>query len=175
MSSKRKIYKLVLCSMFLALALVLPFLTGQIQQIGNALCPMHIPIILCGFFCGPWYALAAGFAAPLLRFALFGMPPIMPTGIAMCFELATYGMMTGLLYKALPKKKTYIYVALIGAMLAGRVVWGAARVILLGLGDYDFGWAAFMSGAFLDAIPGIIVQIVLITVLVMMFSRYTEK
>lgn len=162
---------MVLAAMFLALALVLPFLTGQIQQLGNALCPMHIPVILCGFFCGPWYALAVGFIAPVLRFALFGMPVLMPIGVAMCFELATYGFMTGILYKWLPRKKRYIYVALIGAMICGRVVWGAARVVLLGLGKYEFGWAAFMSGAFLNAIPGIILQLALIPVIVMVLEK----
>ena len=80
MSSKQKnLRRLILAAMFLALALALPFLTGQIPQVGSALCPMHIPVLLCGFFCGPWYALAVGLVAPLLRFALFGMPPLMPT------------------------------------------------------------------------------------------------
>ena len=175
MSSKTKPFRMIFAAMFLALALVLPFLTGQIPQVGNALCPMHIPVLLCGFFCGPWYALAVGFIAPLLRFVLFSMPPIMPTGIAMCFELAAYGLISGLLYKLLPKKKPYIYVSLISAMLAGRIIWGAARVILYGLGKSDFGWAAFMSGAFLNAIPGIIVQIVLIPILVMVLEKYAEK
>lgn len=175
MSSKNKIYKMVLAAMFLALAMVLPFLTGQIHQIGNALCPMHIPVLLCGFFCGPWYALTVGFISPLLRFVLFGMPAIMPTGIAMCFELATYGFMAGFLYKRLPKKKVFIYVALIGAMLCGRVIWGIARVVLWGVAQSEFGWAAFMSGAFLNAIPGIIVQIVLIPIIVMALQKYTEE
>lgn len=175
MSSNKKIYKMVLSAMFLALALVIPFLTGQIQQLGNALCPMHIPVLLCGFFCGPWYALAVGFIAPLLRFVIFGMPPIMPIGIAMCFELATYGLMAGLLYKWLPKKKPYVYVALIGAMLCGRVVWGAVRVILFGLGQSEFGWEAFMSGAFLNAIPGIVIQIVLIPIVVIALEKQLKK
>lgn len=175
MSSNRKLYRMILAAMFLALALVLPFLTGQIPQIGSALCPMHIPVLLCGFFCGPWYALAVGFIAPLMRFALFGMPPIMPTGIAMCFELAAYGLVAGLLYRWLPKSRVNIYVSLIGAMIIGRVVWGAARVVLYGLGKSQFGWAAFMSGAFINAIPGIIVQIVLIPVLVMTLEKYTAK
>ena len=121
MSSKHKnLRQLILAAMFLTLALALPFLTGQIPQVGSALCPMHIPVLLCGFFCGPWYALAVGLVAPLLRFALFGMPPLMPTGIAMCFELATYGFVSGLLYKLLPGKKVFTYVTLIAAMLAGR-------------------------------------------------------
>ena len=130
MSSKQKsLRRLILAALFLALAFVLPFLTGQIPQIGSALCPMHIPALLCGFFCGPWYGLAVGAAAPLLRSLIYGMPPLMPTGIAMCFELAAYGFVAGLLYKLLPKKNGYIYVSLISAMLAGRVVWGIARVL----------------------------------------------
>lgn len=174
MSSKKgNLYQLILAAMFLALALVLPFLTGQIPQIGSALCPMHIPVLLCGFFCGPWYAGAVGLTAPLLRSMLFGMPPMMPTGIAMCFELATYGLVAGLLYKQLPKHNVYVYISLIGAMIAGRMVWGAVSVILYGLGQSEFGWAAFMSGAVINAIPGILVQIILIPILVMILKKYT--
>lgn len=176
MSSKKKnLITLALAAMFLALALVLPFVTAGIPQIGNALCPMHIPVLLCGFVCGPWYAMGIGFIAPLLRFALFGMPPIMPIGIAMCFELAAYGLVSGLMYKYLPKKKPYIYVSLIGAMLIGRGVWGAARTVLYGLGKSEFGFAAFIAGAFTNAIPGIIIQIVLIPLLVMMIESLTKK
>lgn len=96
--------KITFAGMFLALALLLPFLTGQIPQIGNALSPMHIPVLLCGFVCGGPLGLVVGFIAPLLRYMLFGMPPIFPTGIAMAFELAIYGLAAGLLYKRLPKK-----------------------------------------------------------------------
>lgn len=175
MSSKHKnLRQLILAAMFLTLALALPFLTGQIPQVGSALCPMHIPVLLCGFFCGPWYALAVGLVAPLLRFALFGMPPLMPTGIAMCFELATYGVVSGLLYKLLPEKKVFTYVTLIAAMLAGRIIWGIARVILAGLAQSEFAWTAFLSGAFVNAVPGIILHILLIPVLVIALKRYTE-
>lgn len=73
---------LVYAGAALALCLVLPFLTGQIPQIGSALCPMHIPVLLAGFLCGPWVGCGGGSAAPLLRFALFGMPPLFPTGLA---------------------------------------------------------------------------------------------
>ena len=78
--------QIVLAAMFLALCMVLPFITGQIPAIGQALSPMHIPVLIAGFVCGPLWATVIGFIAPLLRFALFGMPPIMPTGIAMAFE-----------------------------------------------------------------------------------------
>ena len=172
--SSKSTRNMVLAAMFLALAMVLPLLTGQIQSIGNALSPMHIPVLLCGFFCGPFYGLAVGLIAPLLRFALFGMPPIMPTGIAMCFELATYGMVSALLYRALGRRPWSVFVALIGAMIAGRLVWGLARFILAGLSGSEFGVQAFLAGALLNAIPGIILHIVLIPIIVLALKRYTE-
>ncbi len=172
MSSKQNnVYSLVLSSLFLALALVLPFLTGQLQQFGNALCPMHFPVLLCGFFCGPWYSLAVGVIAPLLRFALFGMPPVMPIGIAMCFELGAYGFLSGFLYQKTGK----LYFSLITAMVSGRLVWGLTRVILYGLGKSPFGWAAFLSGAFTNAIAGIVAQLILIPVLVMALKKAFPK
>lgn len=162
---------LVYAGAALAMCLVLPFLTGQIPQIGSALCPMHIPVLLAGFLCGPWWAAAVGAAAPLLRFALFGMPPLFPTGLAMCFELAAYGLASGLLSRTLPRTAAGTYGSLVGAMLLGRVVWGAAQTILMGLSGSAFTWAAFLSGAFFTAVPGIIVQLVLIPPVVLAMRR----
>ena len=170
-TDNNSIKKMILAAMFLAIALVLPFLTGQIPQIGNALCPMHFPVLLCGFFCGPWYGLAVGFAAPLLRFVLFGMPVLFPMGISMCFELATYGLVCGLLYSKLPKKTGNIYVSLICAMISGRIVWGAVRALLSGVAQSPFTWAAFWAGAFTTAVPGIVIHIVLIPLIVMALRR----
>ena len=109
--SKKTTLKLVYAAVCLALAMLLPLLTGQIQQIGNALCPMHIPVILCGFLCGWPYGLIVGFIAPILRFFVFGMPPLMPMGIAMAFELAAYGCISGFLYRQLPKTNFNIYIS----------------------------------------------------------------
>lgn len=161
--------------MFLALALVLPFLTGQIQQIGNMLCPMHIPVMLCGYFCGPLYGFAVGFAAPIVRFFVFGMPPLVPLGIPMSLELACYGTVCGLLYKLLPKTKPCIYISLLGSMLCGRAVWGLGRLVMYGLGKCDFSMAAFIAGAFTTALPGIVLQFLVIPLLVMILNKYTDK
>lgn len=163
--------KLTISALCLAMCLALPFLTGQIPQIGNALSPMHIPVLLCGFLCGPYCAAVVGLIAPPLRFMLFGMPPIFPTGIAMCFELAAYGLVSGLLYKALPKKAGYVYVSLISAMLSGRVVWGVVRALLSGVAGSPFTWEMFLSGAVIKAIPGIIVHIALIPCVVFALKR----
>jgi len=151
--------------------MTLPFLTGQIPQIGNAISPMHIPVLLCGFICGPYYAAGIGLIAPLLRFMMFGMPPLVPIGIAMCFELATYGAVSGMLYKTLVKKTAFIYVSLIVAMLLGRIVWGIACLLLVGVSGFPFTWEMFISGAFINAVPGIIIHIALIPVMVVALKR----
>ncbi|MBQ7624046.1 MAG: ECF transporter S component [Clostridia bacterium] len=160
MNDKTK--KLILSAVFLALCMVLPLLTGQIQTIGQALCPMHFPVLLCGFICGPAWGAAVGFIAPLLRFLIFGMPPVFPTGVAMAFELCAYGLLSGLMYRAFPKKPVYVYVTLILSMIGGRIVWGVVRLILAGITGGSFPWKAFISGAVLNSIPGIIAHIVLI-------------
>lgn len=162
-----KIQKMVLSAMLLALAYVLPFLTGQIPEVGAMLCPMHIPVILCGFICGPAWALAIGFTAPLLRALTLPMPPLFPTAVCMAFELAAYGVTVGLLHRILPRKKPYIYVSLLVSMIVGRLVWGAAMFVCLSAGGVAFTFSAFIAGAITNAIPGIIVQIVLIPVIVM--------
>jgi len=162
---------LVTAALMLALCLVLPFLTGQIPEIGGMLCPMHLPVLLCGFLCGPVWALIVGAVAPVLRYVLFSMPPIYPVGLAMCFELAAYGLVSGLLYRCLPKKTWSIYVSLIVAMILGRVVWGAVRAVISGAGGAEFTWQLFLAGGFTQAIPGIILQIVLIPILVLALRR----
>ncbi len=167
--------KLVLAAMFLALALLLPFLTGQIPEIGSMLLPMHIPVLLCGFFCGWPYGLAVGVISPLLRSLLFGMPPMYPTAVAMVFELAIYGLMTGLLYKRFPKNIGFCYLTLLISMIAGRVVWGAVSFALYGLSGTAFTMDIFMAGSVIKALPGIAVQLVLIPALVMALDRTKNK
>lgn len=70
---------IVLAALFLALAFVLPMITGHVPQIGNMLCPMHFPVLLAGFVLGGPWGLVLGFIAPLLRSVLFGMPPCTPS------------------------------------------------------------------------------------------------
>lgn len=163
---------LTLSAMFLALGLVLPLLTGQIPQIGNMLLPMHLPVFLCGLICGWQYGGVIGFITPLLRYVIFGMPVLYPTGLAMSLELMTYGIVAGLLY-AISKWQCVValYRCLIIAMLAGRVVWGVTEVILLGLSGDSFTWQAFFAGAFLNAVPGIILQLILIPAIMLALHR----
>lgn len=161
-----------LSAMFMAIGLILPLFTGQIPQIGNMLLPMHIPVLLCGLICGWQYGLTVGFILPLLRYMIFGMPILFPTGIAMTFELATYGLVIGWIYgHSKWQCVVALYRSLIIAMLAGRVVWGVARTILMGFGGQEFSWAMFITGGFVTAIPGIIVQLILIPAIMIALNR----
>ena len=158
-----KIKRLVLAALFMALGQVLPFFTGQIPQIGKMLLPMHIPILLCGFICGWRYGAAVGFLTPLLRSAMFGMPVFFPTAISMAFELMTYGFVSGFLYgNSRWKCMRALYRSMIIAMVSGRVVWGIAQMALLGIGEGKFTLQIFLAGAFFNAIPGIILQLIAI-------------
>lgn len=155
----------------LALGLVLPFLTGQIPSIGNALLPMHYPVFLCGFIVGPIPAMIVGFLCPLLRSMMFTMPPMYPVAIAMAFELSTYGLVTGILFNHLEKTKMNVYVTLIISMLIGRCIWGIAQMILLGMKHKAFTFAAFIAGGFTNASIGIVLQIIIIPVLIFALCR----
>ncbi len=169
--SSLEVRRMTYAALFLAIALVLPFLTGQIPEIGQMLCPMHIPALLCGFLCGwPW-GLAVGFIAPLLRSVLFGMPALFPNAAAMAFELAVYGGMAGWLYQTLPRKNWITWAVLLISMVAGRIVWGLVQLLFSGLTGSSFTWTLFLGGAITQAVPGIILQLILVPVLVITTER----
>ena len=168
---KTKTLTLVLSAFFIALGLILPFLTGQIPTIGSRLLPMHIPVLLCGFACGGVPGLLVGLIVPIFRSLLFGMPPLFPTALAMAFELAAYGLTAGLLFRLLPKKTLSLYISLIASMVVGRAVWGVASWILYTMSGSAFTWKLFMAGAFINAVPGIIVQLILIPLIVIALQR----
>ena len=163
---------LALAAMFLAIGLVLPFITGNIPQIGQMLCPMHIPILLCGLICGWKWGAVIGFICPLLRSVLFGMPVLYPNGVAMAFELMTYGLVIGLMYAHVKNQSlATLYVSMIVAMVSGRIVWGIVRVILSGASGAAFTWEMYISGALLNAIPGIIIQLILIPAIMVALDK----
>ncbi len=164
--------KLAVTAMLFAVGMVLPFFIGQIPAIGKMLLPMHIPVLLCGFIVGWQYGALIGFLLPIVRGLVFGMPPLYPNAVAMAFEMAAYGFVSGYLYSHARWQCTkMLYISLVTAMLAGRIVWAFAEVILLGIGGNIFTWKMFAAGAFLNAIPGIIVQLVLIPLIMVALRR----
>lgn len=169
--AKLRVRQMTFAALYLALALVLPFLTGQIPQIGSMLCPMHIPALLCGFVCGwPW-GLAVGFISPLLRAVLFGMPVLFPTALAMAIEMGVYGTAAGLLYRWMPRFTGRLYVILLAAMVLGRLAWGGAQWMLMGLTGGSFSLELFLTGAVTTALLGIILQLILIPPVVALMAQ----
>ncbi|HPB17086.1 MAG TPA: ECF transporter S component [Clostridia bacterium] len=163
--------KLVITALGLALAIVLPFLTGQIPQIGSMLLPMHIPVLLIGFICGWPYGLILGLISAPLRSLIFTMPPMFPVALAMAFEMAAYGAIAGFLYRKLPKNTLNVYISLIASMICGRIVWAIASYVIFAAAGNSFTIQLFLAGAFVNALPGIILQIVLIPVLVLALRK----
>jgi len=174
---REQVRRLVFTAMFLAMALLLPFLTGQIPQFGGMLCPMHLPILLAGFVCGPLWAGAAGLICPLLRHMLFSMPPLL-TAIPMTAELCAYGVLSGVLHRICRKifsgYMTAVYAALVLAMLGGRIIWGLISAVLMLAGQTDFSMAVFVTGGFVQAWPGILLQLAVIPPLYRLLEKHTR-
>ena len=175
-SKMTKIKRLVLSAFFLALGMVLPLLTGQIKEIGDSLLPMHLAVMLCGVICGWQYASVVGIALPFLRSITFGMPPLYPNAVWMALELATYGFVIGFLFSLRKKySRWYLFVCLVSSMIAGRIVWGIAKAVLLGFAGKPFGLEAFLIGGFVDAVPGLILQFILVPLIVELIYQITKK
>ena len=173
--SYTSVKKIVLSALFLALAYVLPFFTGNIPHIGAMLLPMHLPVILCGFLCGGFWGALVGAAAPVMRSLLTGgFPPMFPTAVAMSFELATYGLVCGLVSRVLPRRPFCHWVSLVIGMVSGRVMWGIAMAILT-IHTNSFGMAAFVAGAFTNAIPGILLQLIAIPPIVYAVEKLENR
>ena len=171
MRTNKSVLKLTVSALCLALAYTLPFLTGQIPEIGSMLLPMHIPVLLCGFLCGWKWGLGVGFIAPLFRSLTLGIPPLFPTAFSMAFELATYGFICGIMHRFLPKKRAYIYVSLLISMALGRIVWGIVMAICMGADGGAFTFSAFILASVTNAIPGLAIQIVLVPILVIILDN----
>ena len=160
-----KTKQIVLTALFVALGVALPQAFHAIPNAGSIFLPMHIPVLISGYAVGPVFGLLCGILTPLLSHLIFSMPPA-PVLPGMLCELAMYGLMSGLLNKVVKIENRLVknYVVLIGAMLCGRVTYGILNALVFKAGSYSM--QAWISAAFVTAIPGIIIQLVLIPILV---------
>lgn len=162
--------RLVMTALCTALGVVLPQALHAVPNAGNVLLPMHIPVLLCGLCCSWSYGLGCGILTPLMSHLISGMPPaaVLP---AMICELAAYGLISGLTAKYIRtgKRTIDIYIQLISAMLIGRVVYGIANALIFRAGAYSM--EVFLTAAFVTALPGIVIQLVLLPALILILEK----
>lgn len=156
---------MVITAMCVAIGIILPMAIHTLPNAGRIFLPMHIPVLICGLACGWKYGLMCGILTPFLSSLLTGMPTMgyLPSMLA---ELAVYGLISGIIINVLDNKSSYLnlYIALITAMVAGRITMGILNALIFQAGNYGFN--LWITGAFITAIPGILVQILLIPTIV---------
>lgn len=165
---KNKTQRLVIAALCLALGILLPqvFHVIPVANTGNVFLPMHIPVILCGYFVGAGYGALVGAICPLLSFLFTGMPNAARLPF-MIVELMAYGVAAGVFYHILAKlnKTLRIYLTLIITMICGRVAYFMGLVVAVYiLGMKELSVMAVISAIVLG-LPGIVIQIVLIPVI----------
>lgn len=180
MTTITPVKRMILAAVCVALCVVLPIAFHSIPNAGSVILPMHIPVLLCGMIASWPYGLICGLMGPLLSSVLTGMPPaaILP---AMMVECAVYGAVSGIMLKCVHTGKTYpdLYIALVTAMLAGRVISGIAKALIFSPG---LAMSAWIASSFVTALPGIAIQLVLLPIVVstlmkarMIPKRYPDK
>lgn len=170
--TSRIIRKITYCAVLIALGLVLPFLTGQIPEVGSALSPLHIPAILAGFTVGPVWGAVCAFIIPILRSAIFTMPPMFPMACTMAFEMAAYALTAGIFQRIFPKTVGYLYLSQGIAMVTGRIVYGIVFALFtLNNPNISYGFTAFITGCFVEAIPGIVLHLIIIPPIVIALRK----
>lgn len=168
--TKRYVWELVISALCVALGVVLPVAFHGIPNAGSILLPMHIPVLLCGLLCGPAYGLACGILTPLMSSLITTMPPMAMLPSMIC-ELAVYGFVAGLLILLVRtgSQIANVYISLVGAMLIGRVVYGAVNALIFRAGEYSM--QMWLTASFVTALPGIVIQLVLLPLVVLALRR----
>ncbi len=179
--NRKKTYSLVITGMLLAVGMILPFITGNIQAIAKVISPLHIPVLICGLCCGPWWGMGLGIVLPLFRGLIVGIPVMPTSALPMAFELGAYGLLTGLLYPLMLKiikNKNHLpamLCALIPAMILGRFVGGAAKALMISAGiigsKSPFTFAAFFTSYFVSTALGAVIHIVLVPLVVLALEK----
>lgn len=173
-----EVRSIVYAAVCLSLCLALPFLTGNIPEIGQQFAPMHFPVLLCGFLAGPVWGGVVGLTAPILRSFLFSAPLLYPQAIRMAIELMVYGIASGLFYRYLPKKPIGIFTSVLCAQFFGRLAWGIAQY-LLSLWDpkCEFYLEMVVTQTVSSSLWGILIQLLILPPIVfaMQKAKYISK
>jgi niacin transporter len=163
----KKTTELIYSGLFVAFGLILPQLFHLFGGTGPIFLPMHIPVLLAGFFLGARSGLLVGLLTPILSSLTTGMPAI-PILYFMMFELMTYGFLAGYLYRT---RKLNIIVSLLLAMVGGRAVLAVSVFALQALLGLKLSPKGYLTGALTTGVPGMVIQVVLIPVVVRLLDK----
>jgi uncharacterized membrane protein len=156
-----------LTGLLLAAGVLFPVVFHQFGLAGRIFLPMHIPVFLAGMVLGPWAGLLVGALSPGLSSLLTGMP-VAAYAIPMTPELAIYGLISGLLCRGTRRS---MWVALIGAMISGRVVWCLMAVIIAPLLGFAGRTWSVVALALVVGWPGLVLQLIFLPPVVMRIQR----
>lgn len=170
MSKMSVVKKSIITAICIALCVVLPQAFHAIPNAGSIYSPIHIPFLLCGLICGWQYGLLSGVAGVGLSYLITGMPAISHLP-GMIIECAIYGLVCGLMMKLIKTKSTYadLYISLVSAMLAGRVISGLAKALIFAAGKYSL--ATWATSYFVTGLPAVIIQLALIPTIVFALQK----
>lgn len=168
--TKKQIYNLVVAALCVALGVVLPIAVHGVPNAGSVLLPMHLPVLLCGLLCGPVYGLACGLLTPFMSSIITGMPGPAYLPSMLC-ELAVYGLIAGLLIVLVHtgNRTADLYISLVGAMIAGRIIYGIVNALIFRAGEYSM--SMWLTASFVTALPGIVIQLILLPLIVLGLRR----
>ena len=168
--TNKQIYNLVVAALCVALGVVLPVAVHSVPNAGSVLLPMHLPVLLCGLLCGPVYGLACGLLTPFMSSIITGMPGPAYLPSMLC-ELAVYGLIAGLLIVLVHtgNRTADLYISLVGAMIAGRIIYGVVNALIFRAGEYSM--SMWLTASFVTALPGIVIQLVLLPLIVLGLRR----
>lgn len=164
--------KSVISAMCTAMCVILPLMLHSVQNAGSVLCPMHIPVLLCGFICGWSFGMLCGLAGPLLSSITTGMPSMATLPIMMA-ELMVYGIVAGVMMKFVHTKIIYIdlYISLIVAMIAGRIVAGTLSALIFLSSGTAYSMSVWAASYFIASLPGIIIHLILIPGIILALEK----
>ncbi|NLL00609.1 MAG: ECF transporter S component [Clostridiales bacterium] len=177
---KNNVYRLTIGGLLLAIGIIIPrmfhiFGTGEI---GKVLLPMHLGVFIAGIYLGASYGAIIGFITPLIN-SIFGLP-MFPHNLIMAIELAAYGFFAGLTMYLLQKnnikrmrRSFRVYISLIVSMILGRLINALALFIMARVFAMTVPAPLTVFGSALTAIPGILIQLVLVPAII--FTLYASQ
>ena len=143
-------------------------LLGVGGKLGQIFLPMYIPVIILGFYRGPVVGAVTGLLAPLVSFAITGMPTeaLLPY---ITIELITTGLLAGVICEV----KMHATLRILSVQVGAKAV-RLLTFLTVSLAKTGTVTLSQLFAGILTSIPGIVLQLVLLTYLLMNKEKGNE-